>query len=129
MSKIVISEFMDEAAIRDELSGFDTLYDPSLVDRPDALAAVLRDADAVIVRNRTQMRGALLAGSQDLKAIGRFSHFRSLLKALQFYDALSVLPSACMDSVSSYRYDAAAQLRDARLAHAGRKKNARARMQ
>lgn len=71
MSKIVISEFMDEAAIRDELSGFDTLYDPTLVDRPEALAAALADADAVIVRNRTQIRGELLAGALDLKVVGR----------------------------------------------------------
>lgn len=71
MSKIVITEFMDEAAIRDELSGFDTLYDPTLVDRPEALAAAVADADAVIVRNRTQIRGALLEGAHDLKVVGR----------------------------------------------------------
>ncbi|MBX9933044.1 MAG: hydroxyacid dehydrogenase [Methylobacterium sp.] len=71
MSRIVISEFMDEDAIRDELSGFDTLYDPSLVERPDALAAAVAGADAVIVRNRTQLRGALLAGARDLKVVGR----------------------------------------------------------
>lgn len=71
MSKIVISEFMDETAIREELAGFDTLYDPTLVDRPEALAAALADADAVIVRNRTQVRGALLAGAPDLKVVGR----------------------------------------------------------
>ena len=49
MPKVVISEFMDEAAIAAELQGFDTLYDPGLVDRPDALAAALKGADALIV--------------------------------------------------------------------------------
>ncbi|WP_336492085.1 NAD(P)-dependent oxidoreductase [Methylobacterium nigriterrae] len=71
MPKVVISEFMDEAAIREGLSGLDTLYDPGLVDRPEALAAALAGADALIVRNRTQVRGALLAGAPDLKVVGR----------------------------------------------------------
>jgi len=71
MPKVVISEFMDEAAIAEELAGFDTLYDPGLVDRPDALAAALAGADALIVRNRTQVRGALLAAARDLKVVGR----------------------------------------------------------
>ncbi|MFD0935031.1 3-phosphoglycerate dehydrogenase, partial [Methylobacterium trifolii] len=71
MPKVVISEFMDEAAIREELSGFDVLYDSGLVDRPEALRAALNDADAVIVRNRTQVRGDLLAAAPDLKVVGR----------------------------------------------------------
>ncbi len=71
MPKVVISEFMDEAAIREELPGFDTLYDPGLVDRPEDLAAALAGADALIVRNRTQVRGDLLAGAPDLKVVGR----------------------------------------------------------
>lgn len=71
MPKVVISEFMDEAAIAAELQGFDTLYDPGLVDRPAALAAALKGADALIVRNRTQVRGALLEAAPDLKVVGR----------------------------------------------------------
>lgn len=71
MPKVVISEFMDEAAIAAELAGFDTLYDPGLVDRPEALEAALDGADALIVRNRTQVRGALLAAARDLKVVGR----------------------------------------------------------
>ncbi|WP_267424851.1 hydroxyacid dehydrogenase [Methylobacterium sp. GC_Met_2] len=71
MPKVVISEFMDAAAIAEDLAGFDTLYDPGLVDRPDALAAALAGADALIVRNRTQVRGALLEAARDLKVVGR----------------------------------------------------------
>ena len=71
MLKVVISEFMDEAAIRAELAGFETLYDPTLVDRPDALRAALRGAAGLIVRNRTQVRGDLLAAAPDLKVVGR----------------------------------------------------------
>ena len=71
MPKVVISEFMDEAAIRDHLGGFDVLYDPGLVDQPNRLAKETVGADALIVRNRTQVRGALLDGATRLKCVGR----------------------------------------------------------
>ncbi|HEX2553452.1 MAG TPA: hydroxyacid dehydrogenase [Microvirga sp.] len=71
MPDIVISEFMDEAAIREGLAGFDVLYDPALVDRPDDLARALAESRALIVRNRTQVRGALLAAAPRLQAVGR----------------------------------------------------------
>ncbi|SDA33784.1 (S)-sulfolactate dehydrogenase [Methylobacterium sp. UNC378MF] len=71
MPKVVISEFMDPAAIAADLSGFDTLYDPGLVDRPEALAAAVAEADALIVRNRTQVRGDLLAAAPRLRIVGR----------------------------------------------------------
>jgi (S)-sulfolactate dehydrogenase len=71
MRKVVISEFMDEAAIAAELAGFETLYDPTLVDRPDALRAALAGASGLIVRNRTQVRAGLLAAASDLRVVGR----------------------------------------------------------
>jgi (S)-sulfolactate dehydrogenase len=71
MAEIVITEFMDEAAIREHLARFDVLYDPKLVDAPDALLAVVADARGLIVRNRTQVRGALLARAPRLKVVGR----------------------------------------------------------
>lgn len=71
MPEIVISEFMDEAAVRTVLAGRDVLYDPTLVDTPTALHAALRDARALIVRNRTQVRGALLENAPRLEAVGR----------------------------------------------------------
>ncbi len=71
MPKVIISEFMDEAAIAAELAGLDVVYDPGLVDRPEDLAAAAARADALIVRNRTQVRGALLDAARDLKVVGR----------------------------------------------------------
>ncbi|MCJ2109217.1 3-phosphoglycerate dehydrogenase [Methylobacterium sp. E-041] len=71
MRKVVISEFMDEAAIAAELAGFEPLYDPTLVDRPDALRAALAGASGLIVRNRTQVRAGLLAAAPDLRVVGR----------------------------------------------------------
>lgn len=71
MADIVISEFMDEAAIGELLPGRDVLYDPKLVDRPADLATALADARALVVRNRTQVRGALLEAAPKLRVVGR----------------------------------------------------------
>lgn len=71
MSDIVICEFMDEEAITQGLSGFDCFYDPNLVDRPDELKTRVKDARALVVRNRTQVRGELLESAGRLRAVGR----------------------------------------------------------
>jgi (S)-sulfolactate dehydrogenase len=71
MADIVITEFMDEEVIARDLAGRDVLYDPKLVDKPELLASSLVDARALVVRNRTQVRAALLAGAPRLKVVGR----------------------------------------------------------
>jgi (S)-sulfolactate dehydrogenase len=71
MPEVVVSELMDEAAVDELRANFQVAYDPTLVDRPDALSQAVADARALIVRNRTQVRGALLAGATRLEAIGR----------------------------------------------------------
>jgi (S)-sulfolactate dehydrogenase len=69
--RIVISEFMDRAAVDALAARFTVHYDADLVDRPDALAERVADADALIVRNRTQVRGALLERAARLRVVGR----------------------------------------------------------
>ena len=71
MAAIVISEFMDEDAIRGILVSHDVRYDPALVDRRDELLAAVAKADALIVRNRTRVDAALLDRAPKLKAVGR----------------------------------------------------------
>ena len=48
MAEIVISEFMDEAAVADLRASFDVLYDKTLVDRPEELAAAAAGCRALI---------------------------------------------------------------------------------
>jgi (S)-sulfolactate dehydrogenase len=69
--KVVISEFMDASAVDTLQRHFDVCADPSLVDHPERLRGVLADADALIVRNRTQVTAALLEGAPRLSAVGR----------------------------------------------------------
>ncbi|ANN67266.1 NAD(P)-dependent oxidoreductase [Bordetella bronchialis] len=69
--RIVIAEFMDESAVRQLSIEFDTLYQPDLCERREELAALLADADALIVRNRTQVNAGLLDRQTRLQAVGR----------------------------------------------------------
>lgn len=71
MPDIVITEFMDEAAVASLKARYDTVYDPTLVDQPDQLTAMAGEARALIVRNRTQVRGALLEKAAKLSCVGR----------------------------------------------------------
>lgn len=68
---ILITEFMDEVAIREGLADFSVRYDPTLVDSPAALLEAVGEARALIVRNRTQVRGDLLAAAARLEVVGR----------------------------------------------------------
>ena len=71
LSRIVISEFMDAAAVGSLSSRFDVRYDKDLVDRPRELAALLAEADALIVRNRTMVDASLIASGPKLRVVGR----------------------------------------------------------
>ncbi|HET7410197.1 MAG TPA: hydroxyacid dehydrogenase [Paracoccaceae bacterium] len=70
MADIVITEFMDEAAVERLAARYQTIYDPDLVDAPDRLAELVTEARALIVRNRTQVRVALLDRAPRLECVG-----------------------------------------------------------
>ncbi len=70
-ARIVISEFMDPQAVDALRADFEVVYGPALVDDAPALAAELAQARALIVRNRTQVRGELLAQAPELRVVGR----------------------------------------------------------
>ena len=71
MSRIVVSEFMDECAVGRLRAKHDVLYDPKLVDDAPRLRIEASRADALIVRNRTQVRGELLNALDRCKVVGR----------------------------------------------------------
>lgn len=62
---------MDEAAVARLAEEYDVLYDATLVDRPETLGDEVAGARALIVRNRTQVRGELLAAAGKLTCVGR----------------------------------------------------------
>ena len=71
MPEIVITEFMDDAAVAELAADFDVLYDAGFADRPDAFGDLVTDCRALIVRNRTQVKGALLEACEKLEVVGR----------------------------------------------------------
>lgn len=71
MADIVIAEFMDEAAVAGLQERYTIAYDPALVDQPERLLSLAGNARALIVRNRTQVRGPLLDAAIGLECVGR----------------------------------------------------------
>ena len=71
MAQVVVSEFMNEAAVEPLREKFTVLFDPGLVDDRNRLLAELSEAEAIIVRNRTQVDAGLLAAAPRLRAVGR----------------------------------------------------------
>lgn len=71
MAEIVVTEFMDEAAVDTLRARHDTLYDAALVDDRERLLSSLGESRAIIVRNRTQVDAAIIGAAPNLKVIGR----------------------------------------------------------
>ena len=69
--KILITEFMDAAAVGSLANSFEIHHDATLVDRRAELLERLKDVDALIVRNRTQVNAEILAAAPILKVVGR----------------------------------------------------------
>ena len=69
--RVVISEFMDSAAVALLSARFDTAFDPEMAERREPLKRLIADAEALIVRNKTQVDGELLAAAPKLKIVGR----------------------------------------------------------
>ncbi len=71
MAAIVVSENMEGPAMRQLAQRFDVLHDAALWREPDRLKAALAGAQALIVRNQTQVNAALLQDAGALKIVAR----------------------------------------------------------
>lgn len=71
MARVVITEFMDAPAVAQLAARHQVLYDAALVDDAPRLLAEAAGADAIVVRNRTQVRGALLEALRRCRVVGR----------------------------------------------------------
>lgn len=71
MTDVLITEFMDRAAVERLAARFRIHYDPDLPDKPDILARLVPEARALVVRNRTQVRGQVLDRAVNLSCVGR----------------------------------------------------------
>lgn len=120
MAEIVISEFMDENAVAELGASFDVLYDKTLVDRPGDLLAALPGCRALIVRNRTQVRGGLLEAAQGLRVVGRLGvGLDNIDCAGCRARGIAVVPATGANNVAVAEYVLTALLLLARGCHAG----------
>lgn len=71
MAEIIVTEFMDPAALRHFSGRYDVLADETLVDDPQRLVESLNAARGLIVRNRTQVGERVLDAAPTLEVIGR----------------------------------------------------------
>ena len=114
MADVVITEFMEDGAVASLSERYDTLYDPDLVAKPEALAGQLAGARALIVRNRTQVDENLLGGASALRVVGRLGVGLDniALEACRARD-IAVIPAsgANDDSVAEYVIAGALMLR------------------
>ncbi|WP_407713698.1 hydroxyacid dehydrogenase [Comamonas testosteroni] len=68
---VLIPEFMDAPAVERLKKSHTVIYDPNLVDDMPRLLEMARSCDAIIVRNRTQVRGELLSALERCLVVGR----------------------------------------------------------
>lgn len=71
MNDVVVTEFMDEAALAPFAPRHRVHYDPDLHARPQEIKRLAAGAKALIVRNRTQVTADLLDALPQVRAIGR----------------------------------------------------------
>ena len=71
MARIIITEFMDAPAVELLQQSHHVLYDPQMVDLPEVLLREAPAADALIVRNRTQVRDEVLQALARCTVVGR----------------------------------------------------------
>ncbi len=109
--RVVISEFMDPAAVAALAARFETACDADLGEHRDKLKRLLTDADALIVRNKTQVDGDLLAAAPQLKVVGRLGVGLDNIDVLQCKSrGIEVIPATGANALAVAEYVIAAAL-------------------
>lgn len=111
MSTVVISEFMDGAAVETLQGRHSVVYDAQLVDQRERLGAALEQASALIVRNRTRVDEALLACGPRLKVVGRLGvGLDNIDLAACKVRGVEVIPATGANNIAVAEYVVAAML-------------------
>ena len=109
--RVVISEFMDPAAVAVLAARFEVASDADLGEHRDKLKRLLTDADALIVRNKTQVDGELLAAAPQLKVVGRLGVGLDNIDMLQCKSrGIEVIPATGANALAVGEYVIAAAL-------------------
>ena len=71
MTKILITEFINQNSLENLNKKFDVNYDEKLCEDEKEIIKIIRDYDGLIVRNKTQVNSDILKNALKLKCIGR----------------------------------------------------------
>jgi len=71
MTRVIITEFMDESEVSRLSSHHEVLYNPDLHSDLNSLLDSITDTQALIIRNKTLVNRELIDASKDLRVIGR----------------------------------------------------------
>lgn len=71
MPDVVVTEFLDPEPLKTLKAAYSVHVETDLWSKPAELEALMASARAIIVRNRTQVTAALVAGSPKLEVVGR----------------------------------------------------------
>ena len=71
MTKILITEFINQSSLENLNKKFDVKYDEKLCENEKQLITMIKDYEGLIVRNKTQVNSNILKNALKLKFIGR----------------------------------------------------------
>ena len=71
MTKILITEFINQDSLNNLKKKFEVKYDEKLFQDIQELEKIIKDFDGLIVRNKTNVNSNLLNNADNLKFIGR----------------------------------------------------------
>ena len=68
---ILITEFMDDLSVQKLETRYEVIYDPSLVNNQKQITRLIKDSQAIIVRNKTLVTRELIEFAPNLLCVGR----------------------------------------------------------
>ena len=71
MTKILITEFINQDSLNDLNNIFETKFDEKLWEKNEELTEIIKDYNGLIVRNKTQVSKQILSNAKNLEFIGR----------------------------------------------------------
>ena len=71
MTKILITEFINQDSLNDLNNIFEIKFDEKLWEKNEELTEIIKDYNGLIVRNKTQVSKQILSNAKNLKFIGR----------------------------------------------------------
>ena len=111
MAEIVITEFVDDATVKNLSQDYQVHFDPTLVDQQQNLPILLQDCRALIVRNRTQVTSKLLKSGPNIQVIGRLGVGLDNIDTEACREqGIEVCPAIGANSISVAEYSIAAML-------------------